>query len=272
MNTIVVLTDFSPLSANAMDYAAALAKHTGSDVELVHIYEWPVVYSDRTPEVMPLYLPVEEIRKNAEASLNETRKRFEEKNPDLVVSSVCRAGNNIADELEDITEGKLPLAIVTGVHEMHGIETILGSTPLSLIKKSRYVVIAVPGNYMKFSMKKVVIATDLQPMRSETKKHLVNLLEKIVPLVEVVNIKTDDAEEDLSKTWLNDLQQFQVSYKEIKADDVEEALNKHLLLTQADLLITLPHHHNFWEKLFVKTHTKEILENTLVPVAAIPDL
>jgi nucleotide-binding universal stress UspA family protein len=273
MTTIFVLTDFSPLASNAMDYAAALAGKTGGGIELVHVYEWPVIYNDRTPEVMPLYLPVEEIRKKAEESLAETRKKFEEKNPGLVVSSICRAGNLVADELHDITEGKDVFAIVCGVHETHGIDTILGSTPLSIIKRSKYVVIGVPGNYQKYLFKKAVLATNLEPVNSETGKCLAGFVEKIGPAVELVKVETENPSEDVfPDEMLNELKVLNPSFKTIEGDDVNETLNNYLESSRADLLILLQHHHNLWEKLFTKSHMKGILETANIPVVIIPDL
>lgn len=272
MSTILVLTDFSDLAKNAADYAAALAKETGSSIELVHIYEWPMVYNGVTPEIAPLYMPDEEIRKGAETRLNAMADSLRAHYPGVAVGIICQPGNAIEIELEVIAENKKIFAIVTGVHELEGIDVILGSTPFSLIKQTKHTVIGVPATYTQPSFSKAVIATDLKPMKTETKNRLVEFLQEFNSEVELVYVKTPGGKEDVSATsLLRDLAILQPYYKTIESDDVKSGLADFLRNEVADLLVVLPHHHNLFESLFSKSHAKELLQGMKVPVAAIPE-
>ncbi len=62
MNTILIATDFSPASDNAMYYGAQLANDLGSAVVLTHIYQVQVSMTD-----MPVMMfTVEELKKNSD--------------------------------------------------------------------------------------------------------------------------------------------------------------------------------------------------------------
>src|SRR4051812_14160560 len=66
MKNILVPTDFSQCSINALHHAAALAKLTGSKIYLVHVYQVPVPSSD-----FPVVdFPVEDMEKEFEKDMN----------------------------------------------------------------------------------------------------------------------------------------------------------------------------------------------------------
>jgi nucleotide-binding universal stress UspA family protein len=74
MKTIIVPTDFSATSNNAMDYAAGLAKQTGSSLLVFHAYQVPVSMTD-----VPIVLvSVEELQKNAENKMADVKKSLEQ--------------------------------------------------------------------------------------------------------------------------------------------------------------------------------------------------
>ena len=74
MKTIIVPTDFSAISNNAMDYALGLAKETGSSLLLFHAYQVPVSMTD-----VPIVLvSVEELQKNAENRVADTKQSLEQ--------------------------------------------------------------------------------------------------------------------------------------------------------------------------------------------------
>ena len=59
MKTIIVPTDFSPVSINAMHYAANMASSIGASIILFHAYQIPVAFS----EVPVVSISIEEMKK-----------------------------------------------------------------------------------------------------------------------------------------------------------------------------------------------------------------
>jgi nucleotide-binding universal stress UspA family protein len=271
MSTIIVLTDFSPLASNASDYAATLAQKTGCEIDLVHVYELPMPLNTGTPDVMPLYLTADQVKKSSEENMDKTRVAFQEKYPGIPVNSICRAGTSIVLEIDEITKDKHVFAVVAGVHEVHGIESLLGSTSNSLIKSSKHTVIAVPASYKTYSFNKAIIATDLAPIHARGKKLLVDFLQKLAATIEIVYVKTGRSENETPlENIFSDLEMFKPSYKTIESDDVSVALYQHIQQTNTDMLIVLSYHHSLFENLFSKKHMRDILDHANVPVVAIP--
>ena len=75
MKTIVVPTDFSAISNNAIDYAVDLAKVTSCSILLFHAYQVPVSMTD-VPIVL---LSVEDLQKANESKMDEVEGVFEGK-------------------------------------------------------------------------------------------------------------------------------------------------------------------------------------------------
>ena len=272
MSTILVLTDFSDLAKNAVDYAAALAKKTSSSLELIHIYEWPMIYNGVTPEITPLYIPDDEIKKGVEEKLANMASEVSQKYPGLNVSYDCKAGNSIENEIDLVVNERKIFAVITGVHQPEALDVILGSTSSTLVKQSKYTVIGVPASYKTPGFLKAVIATDLKPLAEETKTHLISFLQQFNSEVELVYVKTPDGKEDVSAAaLLRDLSILQPYYKTVEADDVKTGLDNFLSNSAADLLVILPHHHNLFESLFGRSHAKELLQGMRIPVATIPE-
>jgi len=60
MKTLIVPTDFSPVSINAMNYAADMALNIDASLLLLHVYQIPVTFT----EVPVVNISLEEIRKD----------------------------------------------------------------------------------------------------------------------------------------------------------------------------------------------------------------
>ena len=134
MNTILIATDFSPASENAMNYGAQLAQHLGASVVLTHIYQVQVSMTD-----MPVMLfSVEEQKKNTENHLGLCQRDLTQKFLGLSVKTESRLGS-IPDELNILAEELHPIFIVMGSHNTKGLERVFfGSTSSSVIRHAHH--------------------------------------------------------------------------------------------------------------------------------------
>src|SRR5215471_7262319 len=143
MKTLIVPTDFSAISNNAMFYAADMAKQINASLLLFHAYQVPVSMTD-----VPIVLvSVDELHKNAEAKMAEAKKLLDQKNVDgLKIYTETKLGDAI-DELENLCQKIKPFAVVMGTKGATGLERVLfGSTTLTAIKHLTWPVITVPPN------------------------------------------------------------------------------------------------------------------------------
>src|SRR5262245_28991146 len=141
MKTIVVPTDFSAISNNAIDYAVDLAKATGSSMLLFHAYQVPVSMTD-VPIVL---LSVEELQKTYETKMDDLKRSLQQRTGDSIKIYVETKLGDTVDELEDVCDKVKPFAVVMGTKGATGMERVLfGSTTLTTIRHLSWPVIVVP--------------------------------------------------------------------------------------------------------------------------------
>ena len=141
MKTIVVPTDFSAISNNAIDYAVDLGKATGCSILLFHAYQVPVSMTD-VPIVL---LSVEDLQKSNESKMDEVKESLEERIGDSIeIYAETKLGDTV-DELAAVCAKVKPFAVVMGTKGATGMERVLfGSTTLTTIRHLSWPVIVVP--------------------------------------------------------------------------------------------------------------------------------
>src|ERR1700730_5901757 len=128
MKTIIVPTDFSAISNNAMNYAADLGREINCSILLFHAYQIPVSMTD-VPIVL---ISVEDLQKNAETKMAEVKKSLEKATGDAIkIYAETKLGDTV-DELEDLCNRTKPFAVVMGTKGATGLERVFfGSTTLT---------------------------------------------------------------------------------------------------------------------------------------------
>src|SRR6218665_2451525 len=156
MKTILVPTDFSDAARNAIDYAAHLAKAVHAKLILFHAYHLPVVVTET-----PIPVPVKEIEESSLRDLGEIKKSLSvQYGEELQVECECRLGFAL-DEIITYSDECHPDLIVMGMQGAGFLtEKIIGSITSSLIKKSKYPVLAIDKQVEFKPVQKIVLACD----------------------------------------------------------------------------------------------------------------
>jgi len=261
MKKIVVATDFSAPAEKAMLYAGQLAKIFGASICLLHVYQIPVGMND-----MPvLMVSTEELRKNAEAGLERAKDELQKKYSTLTIETEARLGD-VIDELQDVCNEIRPLVIVIGNHGASGVQRILfGSTSLSIIRHSLYPVIAVPDNWQSHHLKVAALAIDesVEKLEMQRVRSFVQDLKIELCIIHVKQEKT------ASLHVKNLITELQSNYEIIYDHEFVHGIESYVKENDVDLLIIHPHKHNLVERLFFRTHTKELLKKISIPIMCI---
>lgn len=272
MKTIVVPTDFSAVSNNAMYYAAGMAKETGASILLFNAYQVPVSMTD-----VPIVLvSVEELQKNAESKMDEVKKLLQEKNgEDLKIYTETKLGDPI-DELENLCQKIKPFAVVMGTKGATGVERVLfGSTTLTAIKHLTWPVIVVPPGTQYKGIKKAGFACDFREVVQTTPiKPIKDFVKEFNAEFHVLNVdyhnknfKPDTPEQSLLLD--TEVEELKPKYDFIESEKVEEGINKFADDNNLDIVITIPKKHKLLEGLFRKSHTKELVFHSRVPIMCV---
>jgi nucleotide-binding universal stress UspA family protein len=272
MKAIIVPTDFSTISNNAMDYAVGLAKETGSSLLLFHAYQVPVSMTD-----VPIVLvSVEELQKNAETKMADVKKSLEQTTAGSVkIYAETKLGDTV-DELEDLCNRIKPFAVVMGTKGATGLERVFfGSTTLTTIKHLSWPVIVVPPDKKYSAIKKIGFACDFREVVETTPAHFIrDFVKEFNAEIHVLNVDSKNAhfkpetpeQSVLLHTMLEDLNP---KYDFIEDENIEAGIEKFAEKNNLDLIITIPKKHKLLEGLFRKSHTKDLVFHSHLPIMCV---
>jgi hypothetical protein len=156
-------------------------------------------------------------------------------------------------------------------------ETLIGSNAVNVARHAVQPVIVVPPGATFTPIKKVVFACDFKKVVETTPVQAIkNILNETKAKLFVVNIDHDNKHfsVDLPFEGLmldNLLDGYDPEYHFIDSTDFVEAINTFAEENKADLIITIPKKHNFFEKLFKESHTKQLAFHARVPLMVIHD-
>jgi nucleotide-binding universal stress UspA family protein len=261
MKTIVVATDFSTPAENAMLYAGQLANSIKASLLLFHAYQVPVGMND----IPVLMISTEELKANAETGLTRAKELLNKAFSSVNIQTESRLGD-VVGELNDICEEINPLLIVVGRHGSSGVQQMLfGSTSLSVIRNTTYPVIVVPDRFHGYEIKNSALAIDssVENVCVQKIKTLVAELNTQLHIVHVKQEKSASLQVDKLVSQLNG------KYSTIYDHEFVHGIESYIKNNNIDLLIILPHKHNLVERLFLKTHTKELLKKISIPVMCV---
>lgn len=272
MKTLIVPTDFSPVSINAMNYAADMALSIDASLLLLHVYQIPVTFT----EVPVVNISLEEMKKISEEKVAELKKGLEHiTSGKLKIYAESRLGE-VTDEIEALCKKINPFAVVMGTKGAGGLERLfLGSNTLTAIKHLTYPVIVVPPGAVFNGIKKIGFACDLNEVVETTpsdKIHEVCTMFNASLLVLNVDFKNKNflpetpEESLLLHTLLEDLDPV---YQYIEHEDVVEGINEFAEKQALDLVITIPKKHKLLSGLFQKSHTRELVFESHIPIMCI---
>ena len=273
MKTIIIPTDFSPVSTNAMNYAVDMALSVNASVMLLHVYQIPVSMTD-VPLVM---VSVEELKKNADEKLEELKKAISHiTSGKLKIYTESRLGN-VVDELEDLCNQYKPFAVVMGTKGATGLGRILfGSITLTAIRHITYPVVCVPpGKEYGKGIKKIGFACDFDQVIQTTPTDIIRKMIKTFNAeLHVLNVdyknrnfKPDTPQESLLLHTM--LEDFNPVYHFIQHKDIEDGINEFAEKNNLDLIITIPKKHKLLEGLFKPSSTKQLVFEAHVPVMCV---
>jgi nucleotide-binding universal stress UspA family protein len=272
MKTVIVPTDFSDISNNALDYAVDLAKDTGSSLLVFHAYQVPVSMTD-----VPIVLvSVEELQKNADNKVSELKRSIEQSTAGAVkVYAEAKLGDTV-DELEDLCNRIKPFAVVMGTKGATGLERVLfGSTTLTTIRHLTWPVIIVPPGKKYSPIRKIGFACDFAEIVETTPTELIKkFIKEFDAELHVLNVdyknkhfRPDTPEQS---ALLHDLlEDLRPKYDFIEDENIDAGINRFAEKNSLDLLITIPKKHKLLEGLFRKSHTKELVFHSHVPIMCV---
>ena len=274
MKTIIVPTDFSPVSINATNFAVDMALAITADILLLNVYNIPVAYSGDAPVML---LSVDELKKGSETQLENLKAKIDHiTSRKIKVNTEARMGN-IVDELEEICKKIQPFAIVMGAKGTSAVEKIVfGSTTLTAIRHLTWPVICVPqGKEYGKGIRKIGFACDFkQVMETTPVKFIKQMVKEFGAELHILNVdfnnKKFKPETPQQSFFLHNLlEDAKPQYHFINNADIEDGINEFAETNNLDLVIAIPKKHKLLEGIFKPSSTRQLIFQSHIPVMCV---
>jgi len=277
MKNILLPTDFSDNSWNAIQYTLQLFTNQKCTFHLLNIYT-PVIYDVQYFEVAAAQVGLLDAMKASSEEglkklLSKINKKFKNKNHTF---STISSLNTLEREVAELYQGNVIDFISMGTQGASGLKEILfGTNTVHIIKNAKCPVLAIPNNFSFEAPHEILFPSDYEINFQE--KHIKPII-SIAALFSVrIHVLNASYGYDLSKKQEKNKQKLAIYFKHIahlfhsvSNQNVPEAITNFQLKTRINLLVMVNNKHSFFESLFFKSKVKQIGFHLNVPFLVIP--
>lgn len=267
MPYILAATDLSPVSGNAVTYAASLAMRHQLPLVLLHSFVFPITAND-VP--MPASV-VDDTRKDAENALASKKALLEAGHPGIKVSTEVIYGNflDAIHQYTDIHGG--PWMLVMGNSNTEEHTAWFFSTLKGASRALHFPLLAVPPSATYREVQKICYADDIE---QQEHVHVLDALRDITlrngAALHVLNVQRDaslhDDSYDVGDTTKELLADTNPQYHYRHSAGVDDSIQEFCVQEEIDWLVMVPGKYNFIEGLFHKSHTKVLAQTMDIPI------
>ena len=272
MKTIFIATDFSSDAHQAAVYGVNLATYLGANIVLFHAYQTPI----SIPESFFVVTP-DEMKNDAEQKLLMEVKsiRLSETQPINIIA----AEGDVHEIIFFHTAKYEKCLLVCGRRGKGKINRFyFGSTATKFLQKNLLPVLVVPEEALYHPINRIALAIEeINQTDMVTFDMLQSIGEKFDAIIYIVNVMnaSDSEVSELSfrsERILNKFKLLKPEYKFIKSDDLSEALDTFIKENNIHLLSLISHHHTIFERIFIKSSTKELIFHSQIPLLLLPEI
>ena len=273
MKTIVTATDFSAISLNAVTYAAELAVATGSRLSIIHVCALPVSFSE-------IAVAAENILDTISAArdqMNQLAETLRVAKPNLDMSTEISQGD-VVPMIEAHCVKVKPFVVVIGSESRTAFERFLtgGGHTLKALKRFAWPLIIVPPASRFTRLHKVGLACDFKEVivtipAKEIREIVTQFGAELHVIYSTGNYKNAFVPEAVEQSaWLNEMiGDLKPEYHFLEGNNMVGDIDEFAVNNQIDLLIVIPKNHSVTDRMFYRSHTKDMVLHAHVPVMAI---
>jgi nucleotide-binding universal stress UspA family protein len=269
MKTIVVATDFSPAALNAAYYAVNMATAINAGIFILHVYEQPVIYSE-----VPLTTDTEQALQKAGKEIEKIKDLLTSKTNKKIHMEAAVIEGVFFDKLKEVCEQIHPYTVVMGTQVNTAAERLLFGTHAAYATRHLpWPLITVPVEAKFMAIKKIALACDFDNVTDTVP------VEEIKMLIEDFNAELHILNAGKEEVFNSDivfqsgllkemLEGIPSNYHFISSKNTDESIISFVENNKIDLLVVLPKRHSLFDKLLHKSHTKQLVLHSHVPVMA----
>lgn len=268
---ILVLTDFSDAAFNAAIYAAALTRQLkSSGLILYHSYEYlPVITTTYAP-VSPEMVHDEKSSYEKLSILREKLKVIADEGTAIEIIADVRP---LVSTVNTFSAQQQISLVVMGIAGKNALEkTLVGSNTITVAKESNVPLLVVPGKAEFRTIRNVVFACDLKNVsKTIPATPIYAFIDAIHAQLSILYVnKVDKKTDPAARNELNALHQIwdeqKVKYHYTDHENIEEGILDFADEKTMDLLIAVPKEYGFFERIFHRSLTNNLVYRTHIPL------
>lgn len=277
MKHILLPTDFSENSWNAISYAINLFKDENCTFHLLNNYT-PMVYNVEYVLGYPAQFGmVDAMRNSSQDNLTSLVKRIDNQfknNPKHNFETTVRLDNLVSGIKAFILKRPVNLIIMGTKGATGAKEVLFGSNTVDVFKNVKCPTLAIPSGFQFERLRDLLFPTDLEvSFKNSQLKFVKSLVKKHEAHVHALHILTGSDLNDTQERNKNELatlfENLAFSYHEIKHDSVTEGIDAYQNNNKIDMLIMFNNKHSFFENILFKSKVKQIGFHLQIPFLVI---
>ena len=268
MKNILVLTDFSTASDNAVKYAVSLSEIFNARLTLLNVVPDTLIIDEEAAEAT-INLHQELVADNKDL-MTQTIKGLS-KNHVAKMQGYVDEGSPSIVILEMANENK-PDIIIMGMKGRGKSNSVFGSTVTAVVRKSSIPVLIIPENASYQSIDTITFATDFDAgTGSDSYSLLIEIAKKYNSFVQILNVqkkgKLMSDKEFIGKMGTHySFEAMKHSFHAIEDANVIDGINKFIEEKPCEILVMIAHKHSFFERMLGKVYTKKMSYETQIPL------
>ncbi len=277
MKNILLPTDFSDNSWNAIIYALQLFKNEKCNFCLLNTYT-PIFYHMEQVLITSPEMNLESIvRENSEKGLKKMIDRIEKEypNPNHTYSSIA-AFNTLISEIDALYKANIMEIIVMGTKGASGLKEVLfGTNAVHTIKNAKCPVLAIPDKFEYEAPHEILFPSDYEVEFTQRQvQSVIDIASNKHARINVLHVSYGDA---LSKKQEKNKRKLESYFKrisnlfhEVGSQNISDAISNFQLKSRINLLVMINNKHSFFENVFFKTKINQIGFHLNIPFLVIP--
>jgi len=278
---ILLPTDFSKNSINAINYATELYKNDECDFYLLNVFSATGNILESLLNMEPgseLYQNAKDRSETGLAKVYEMismRDDYNSKHHFEVVSTF----NNVVEAIKiEVEKRDIEMIIMGTKGETDHLDSTFGSTATYVMEKVRNCpVIVVPRKAKQTLPKEIVFPTSFKThYKKRELNHLIDILKKCDAKLIVLHIETEDElsdEQKENKKLLKEiLGAIEVKFQFLSNHSIESAVNIFVESRDSDMVAFINRKHAFFGSILTKPMVKSISFQSKVPILVMHDL
>ncbi|NND09544.1 MAG: universal stress protein [Saprospiraceae bacterium] len=268
MKRILFASDLSDSGMNALKYTLALTKDTGISIDLLHVFDIPVIVASSLPQTA-ISTMINERSELVLEDLKELQKVIPE-NQQGKLDAVY--GPYPASEIVHVaTENEADIIVMALRQKYSFIDRLMGTVTAQTIALSNIPVLAIPSGASFTGIHKILFPTAIAQSHSLPEKEekalqwLYNFWSIFkYPSIHLLHID-NDADEGTDITFKHkpfSETDFTVSH----AKSLEAGIIDYVKKEKAELIALYKPHRSFWERLYHSSVTRKLLFKSRIPL------